>query len=84
MKRVFSITAWTTGAFLTTAIVAGLAAAFASGVIAYFLSWNGKSVSLSCIMGWAASIAFIVALAVAVVTLALGVRGRLPGTKPGQ
>ena len=39
MRRVFSIIAWTTGAFFGTAIVAALAAAFATGVLTYLLVW---------------------------------------------
>jgi hypothetical protein len=82
MRRVFSIIAWTTGAFFGTAIVAALAAAFATGVLTYLLVWGGSSGSAVDSVGWAALVlALIFSLAVACIVLALGLRGRLPGTR---
>jgi len=84
MTRVLSILAWTAGAFLATAIAGAMAAAFASGVVAYFFVFAGSSsVSAAHIMGWAVSIALIFAFMVAGVVLTLGLRGRLPGTRLG-
>jgi hypothetical protein len=76
MKRVFSIIGWTAGAFIATAMAIG----FASGILFYFLAMSGaKSDTVPRFMGW---LGIIVPLIVAAIVLLIGLRGRLPGTRP--
>ena len=78
MKRALSIIAWTVGAFFAATVVASIAAAFAGGILAYSLA---DSVSGDGAMGWLVLLGFTFAFAVAGLVLALGLRGRLPGTR---
>ena len=76
MKRVLSIIGWTAGAFIATA----MAIAFASGFMFYFLALSGaKSDTVPHFMGW---LGMVVPLIVAAIILLIGLRGRLPGTRP--
>ena len=78
MKRVFSIIGWTAGAFIAAALALG----FASGTLFYFLAMSGgQSDAVPHFMGW---LGVVVPPIVAAIVLLIGLRGRLPGTRPSH